>query len=527
MINPLTYRARRTQPRPDIVWLPDTARSLGVYAIAGRGAGKSRMLGRIITAQDALRGVPQVIWDAVGGTVDNFLDTMQRLPPERQAAMWSRIRYVEMSGHYGYVVPWPLYQKRTRDTLYETAQRILESFKRLDPELASASIEGLNALKNTGTAVGMILTALGGQITEAEDVLANPQAFEAALLIAQQQYPELESAISFLFALSEDKNRERRIGSFLNKIAPFRLDPTMRAMFGSADPGIDWEQVVARGETVLLDFRHELDNERRRFKMLWVFQSFLDFVKHRGAGRHTPVGLVIDELTTLLNFDTQAGSQIFSADLDELINVIARNYRVWLTLCHQEFFQIDLKTRKTLMGMGTKIIGVTQDAEAALTLADELFPYDPMRVKRFDPIYGFNGQLIDLQPVEWTIPEQQRIAAQMFTSLKPFHFLIKPAEGEGDVTGSLYPLNTENIDRGIWVDEPKVQRIRQELLKESGQPIDQVLASIEERRRRFLGMGGAYPYGGQPAQNANSLQENSPEPKGAEDDFSIFTEPSN
>lgn len=82
----------------------------------------------------------------------------------------------------------------------------------------------------------------------------------------------------------------------------------------------------------------------------------------------------MDELATLYNFDVQAGSSIFAADLDESINVLARNYQVWLLLALQELFQIDEKSRKTLLTMGTKIIGVTTDSEAALTLAQALIP---------------------------------------------------------------------------------------------------------------------------------------------------------
>ena len=484
----------RAHVRPDVLHLPDSARGMGIYCLASRGAGKSRLLGRVIAAQDCLRGVPQVVWDAAGGTVDNLLDKLRRLPPERQAEVWPRISYVDMSAKSGYIMPWPFYTRHSGETLYESAQRYLEVVRRLDPHLATASIEGWNALADVGTAVGMALTALGGQITEAADMLSHPATWAARLLTLQHQYPELAHTIAFLQGLAEDKNAERRTKSFLTKIAVFSHDPTMMAMFGASARGIDWEQVVARGETVLLDFRHELDSERRRLKMLWIFLDFLAFILRRGAGRHKPVGLVIDELTTLFHFGSQGDSQIFANDLDHLINVVARQYRVWPTLCNQELFQLDLKTRKTLMGMGTKIIGVTQDMEAALTLAQELLPYDPRRVKRLDPVFaGLQGRLIDLQPVTWTVQEQQQLAAQLFTRLRPFHFLVKSAVGEGDVTGKLRPLTIENIDRGIWVDEPAVNELRTSLLPHTGQPLATVRAAVHARRTQFSQMLSAVP----------------------------------
>lgn len=489
MMQPLIPHTHNRGTPPPVLRLPDTARSMGIYVLGGKGSGKSRLLGRVMAVQDCLRGVSQVVWDAAGSLIDNFLDKINRLPPAKQQAVWPRVRYVEMSGHFGRIVPWPLYTRDPRDTLYTCAQRYLEVVRRLDPHLLTASVEGYNALAEVGTAVGMVLTALGGQITEADHLLSHPEAWEGSLVDVQARHPELEKAVNFLLALAEDKNRERRLKSFLNKIAPFGLDPTMTAMFGASTPGIDWETVVQGKETVLLDFRHELDSERRRLKMLWVLHSFLGYVKRRGVGRHTPIGLIIDELTTLYNFDTQHGNQIFSADLDELINVVARNYRVWLTVCNQELFQLDKKTYKTLMGMGTKIIGVTQDMEAALTLAQELFPYDPRRIKRYDPVFaGPQAQLVDLQPVGWTIQEQQHLAAQLFTRLRPFHFLVKPAQGEGDVTGNLYPLTIQNLDRNIWIDEEAVVQIRTSLLQKSGHALDEILAAVNDRRRQLLAL---------------------------------------
>jgi hypothetical protein len=48
--------------------------------------------------------------------------------------------------------------------------------------------------------------------------------------------------------------------------------------------------------------------EQRRFKMMHVFSSFMEWIKHRGAGhQHTPISFIIDELVSLMNFGTAAG----------------------------------------------------------------------------------------------------------------------------------------------------------------------------------------------------------------------------
>lgn len=513
---------------PPIVHLPDGARAMGVYLLAGKGSGKSRLMGRVMCFQDHLKHRAQLILDPNGPTIDNLLDRCARLPAPDREAVLARIHYVDMSGKSGYVVPWPLYSRKPGESLYETAQRFLEVLKRLDPALTTASVEGFNALAEVGTNAGMVLAALGWQVTEASALITAPLQFAQQLKWVASEYPEAAPAAAyFLEVLPSLKpaEKDRKVGAFLRKLAAFTLDPVLRAMVGTSENGIDWQRAVERGETVLLDFRHVLDLERRRFLMLWCFQSFLSFVKRRGAGRHAPVGLVVDELTALYNFDAQAGSSIFAADLDELINVLARNYKVWLTLANQELFQVDLKTRKTLLGMGTKIIGVTSDSEAALTLAKEFFPYDPTRIRHFDSVYDARGNLIDLAPVPWSIQEQQLLAAQRFLTLKPFHFLVKPAVGEGDITGQLVPLSIANLEPGIWVDEYLVASLRSQLARQSGTPVATLLGEQRDRLVPITSVANSVssmePSGGD--QQHGTLNPYAAQP--STDDLATFGEP--
>src|SRR3954466_10271984 len=68
-----------SRPCPEKIWLPDTARGMGIFMAATRGTGKSTVLGKHIAFSDFHRPtlkacVPVVIIDPVGGTIDNFLD---------------------------------------------------------------------------------------------------------------------------------------------------------------------------------------------------------------------------------------------------------------------------------------------------------------------------------------------------------------------------------------------------------------------------------------------------------------------
>lgn len=468
------YARGREKQVSSVVYLPDMARAMGVLVAAGKGSGKSRLMGRVICLQDFLKGRAQVIIDPNGPTIDNLLDSIRRLPEPQRTEALKRLVYVDMSGRDGHIMAWPLYYRYQGESLYEAAVRLIEVIRRLDPALTSASIEGFNAISEVGINAGMVAVALSWQITQVSDLIVTPERYTRELQWVAATYPEAGLAANYFLSVLpslKPAEKERKVGAFLRKIAVFSLEPTLQAMVAAHEPRIDWEAVISAGKTVLLDFRGVLDAERRRFLMLWVFREFLTYIKRRGAGRHTPVGLVVDELTALYNFDAQAGSTIFATDLDELINVLARNYNVWLLLALQELFQVDEKSRKTLLAMGTKIIGVTTDSEAALTLARAFIPYDPTLIKHFDPVYDMRGTIVDFTPRYWSIEEQQLLAAQAFQTLKPFHFLVKVSEREGDVTGHLQPLSIANREQGVWVDEVAVTRLRGELAAQSGVPV--------------------------------------------------------
>jgi hypothetical protein len=136
------------------------------------------------------------------------------------------------------------------------------------------------------------------------------------------------------------------------------------------------------------------------------------------------------------------------------------------------------------MACGHQVFGVTADAEAALTVVKELFPYDPTQVKRYEPVYSGNPPaVIDHRPVPYTITEWYQMATQTLKQLQTFHFLVRPALGEGNITGKPQVMKIER-DVGIWVDEPRVARMRQQLAERDGSAIADILAEIENRQNQ-------------------------------------------
>jgi hypothetical protein len=157
---------------------------MGIYLLAGRGTGKSRMLGRKIAMQDFHAGFPQVIFDPIGATIDNFLDKVTWFlhdhPQLRPDPVWERIVYVDMSGNVGAITPFPLYYRLgTERSLLEIAERYLQTIIKSNPDLFHAQVLGWPPLRRIGVYTAMVLAALGYQITEAENLLRHPEQWES------------------------------------------------------------------------------------------------------------------------------------------------------------------------------------------------------------------------------------------------------------------------------------------------------------------------------------------------------------
>jgi hypothetical protein len=485
--------------------LSRSARSMGIYLLAGRGTGKSRLLGRKIALEDFFAGFPQAIFDGVGATIDNFLDAvtgfLQYIPQDERHLFWDRIVYVDMSGKDGVVVPFPLYYKLgTERSLLEIAERYLQTIIKSNPDLFRAQVMGWPPLHRIGDYSGIVLAALGYQITEAEDLLDHPEVWEATGRFAQaeQVSSEAKRAVSYFrtkYIPMREADRARLTTPFLDKIFTFSLDDTFRAMFGAKEPGIKWDEVVQRKQTVLLDFRHEQDEEMRRFKMLWAFSYLYEWIKQRGRSDANPFGVIIDEFAHMTQ-QVVSGTNPLAKDLDTFINVYMRQHTIWFTAAHQELYQIDEQLHNTLLSLGTYILGGTSSMASARELADALFSRDPWWVKYWHPVYGRNERrvygVIAEQPEFLHLDEQTELFAQRIKGLGRFQFLMRPAIAEGHIGSAVLPLTIRDLDRDRetgeyqFPDIPLMRRLRAALAKQSGIPIARLLQEQEKRLPQAL-----------------------------------------
>lgn len=485
--------------RPAATFIPlvisPSALRNGVRWMGGPGTGKTRGLALTMVWPHLWRVLPTIVLDPTGALCNLVLHKVASFQGVSQRRLWPRIKYVDLAAT-DYIVPMPLYQRRQDETLFAVANRFVQVIERQDPYLQTASIEGLNALKEAGIAGGMLMAALGLQVTELGSLLAEPEAWLGRLQEVQKAHPELRRAVKFFrtFAKLKPDLQQRKAGSLLAKLLPFLADPLLQAAFAASGPGIDWAEEVRQRRTVLLDFGGETDRTRRQFKLIWCFLDILEFLQRRGtAGREDPVLLVVDEISSLLG--PRAGDRsVLGEDLHELVTRWARNLGVKLCFAHQYPSQLEPTINHALTQMGTQVIGNVQDPDDALYLARQFHRYEPYLVKKRVPVWmsvqqGFHysqPQVIDETTTEFTPEEQYILVADRIRSLPKFQFLLRPAEGEGSLTGRLRRMSIARLDAGLYPDEEVVAEVKRRLRQRDGVPVATLLAAIEQRRQEQL-----------------------------------------
>jgi hypothetical protein len=489
----------------------------GTYILGAKGSGKST-LAADIALYHFFKGNPQCIIDPLGvGTIDTFLwqvwRFLQDMPPEIPSSyhdlFWKQIIYINVASAER-VVPFPLIYKTGQErSLLEVAERYLNTILMTSPWLMHAQVQGWPPLHLIGSQTAITLAALDYPLTLALDLLRHPEEWRNAGRFAQavKNYPESAPAVQFFleeYIPAGQAKRQRLLNPYFDKVFVFNLDDNLRAMFGAIKHGIDFDEVDHKGQTVLIDFRHETDPQLKRFKLLWIFSTIFEYIRLRGR-KDTPLGLIIDELATLSQHITEGENPLANL-LDEFINVYMRNHHIYFTCAHQSIYQLDEKLRHTLLSLGTYLFGRCAEITEARELGELLWRNDPFRVKhnrkvwgKLDPPYPirlsqhswdylrqqyprYPYYVLDAEPEFMNIEEQREEAANQLMDLSLFDFFLRPSLREGEVSTDVYKVNLASMvqdnvtGEACYLDQDVVAQIRSLLEAASGMPIKTLLA---------------------------------------------------
>lgn len=490
-IPPVRRQLTRASLEKQSLFLSDSARAMQLIVPASRGAGKSRFFGRVLAPQDILRGIPTIIFDSVGGTVDELFAKLDTLPDEDKRSVAARILYINTSSDR--IVPSPIYSQLGNESLYAVVSRFAHVIEQASPELRSASVQGLKALREVALNVGSILFPLGYGITTAPDLLFNTEAWLERIDQAVQINPEAADAqdwFRFKYVPLLHRDKETLTMSFLRELEIFR-DPIMKATFGAPYRGINWPEFEDYARVIIIDTRDETDPQIRSFKNLWYFRETAEYVQHRGKGKEKPVSIIIDELSSYIGRNTS--SPAIAKSFDDLVNIYARNHNVWLSCGFQELHQFDPEVQETLMTFGNKLIGSTTNQRTAELYAMMFAPFKPYWVKDHTPVWGSftvprggnYHEIIDQTPTYFSVNEQLALNAQAFLNLPTFHFLAAFSPREGTIGRQLLPVSIAEFDAGEFPVRRRVEEIRAQLRESCGRTKDEILAEMESRQKRL------------------------------------------
>jgi hypothetical protein len=436
---------------------PDSGLSLATAISGTPGSGKTT-LATVLALWGLLNGWGQVLIDPTGSLSTAFLHQvccfLSEFPEGEDELLWQRVRYLPI-GAKDSVTPFPIYERREGETVWDASERLLRTLELSRPPLITQSSVTWPRARRVASNAGAVLTSLGCQLTELEDLLFNTLEFAKRGLFAEAiaRCPEVAPAVSYFqeqYLPLSRSDKHSLTSTFLDHVYRFSQDPSLRLLFGGSQ-GIDLEErLETERETVMVDCSTITDPQVRRFALLWIFHSSLyPHIQTRGR-RPYPLGLLIDEMPALTHKAAEGANPL--ADLmDEFCARYMRANQVFFTCCFQSLNQLPPELQQTILRFGNLFVGRVGTMSEAKIWADEvLFKREPMRVKyshrvwAHEPIInsftrstiGTNHFVIDHRPEFMPLSEQTELAARRLVELPAFSFFARVATGEGSVSQS-------------------------------------------------------------------------------------------
>jgi len=450
------------------------------------GCGKSRLLARLFLFRDLWYGTAAIVLDVTGQISANLIDRMSYLRREEQERLWPRVRYVDYAGRDGYVVPDPLLYRVGEEGLYEIAQRPIECWLKLSPELARNPTLGEGAIRRVGTHAFMLMAAMEpmGQADDVARLLDDPAAWEPRIKRARAQHPTLaDAARYFLDVYPKLRAHDRKLetDALRLRIAPYTADGTLNAIHCGAPQGIDFDRFFAEdpGRVVLLDLHRLNGADRKRFVAQWTIQNLLEASWRRGPGKHKSATLMIDELSAIV-----ATPSIRNEKLDdlfvELARRVARNNALSLLCSLQSLNQLSDPVADAVMDFGMHCHGPASDQQTALKIAQRFLRWDPHLVRKTEyiqhPGSRWNTGWTDERTTEYSRQDQEyMLARRLIDELPRYKFMLGVAPTEGTSAGALRRVDVEALDRGRYPDPVLVARAQSTLMRRDGVRMEEAI----------------------------------------------------
>jgi hypothetical protein len=440
-----------------------------IYCAGQSGAGKSKWLESVLVSA-ATQDVGCGVLDPHSDLANDLLAQLDSYPRDKP---WlsvvqnrARILYVDPA-RTDYLVPANIL-RNSYATAYETAELVIEAFRRVWPETLAEAPRFAQIMRNAV----FVLAEQGFSLLELEPFLTDAD-FRTRLLSGIHD----PMIVSFFSNQYSRWGRDQIImaSPVLNKVSAFLFQPSVRAMFGARENRLDFRRIIDAGTVLIVDLGGFNDPETQRLLgSLWVtgLEQAAFSRKDQASEERRPFFCMIDEFPFFCSRDQSSLARILSE---------CRKYRLHLGLAHQTISQLESdRLQGALENAQLKVIFGT-GRQTAAAISSSLFMPDPAAVKHVveDPDAQERSH-----PVYQHLLEQVEVFTQTLQRLKRRQIVVRLPDDD-----RVLRLKTPTVP-SPRVSRQQLDQIKAALARESGKPRAELEREIANRQPGRTGQAG-------------------------------------
>jgi hypothetical protein len=447
---------------------------LGTLIIGRAGTGKTESLTRHIVANfKRYPNRPNIVLDWSGAISDSFLS--QILMDPKRDELLKRIVYDEL-GHPEWVIPLPEFSNQYGANSEEQVQRVSSNLAKLAPELVRDApfLAGLG-IREIAPQIFRMLSAMTNehgeswQVTEAKKIIQDIPLLRRAAAQFGTKVPEAKWFVEKRFLQLHERERELRTFALISLLGAIETRYA-RARIGYPRPGWTPKEAIEKGLLVLINGARLINEKPAQYYLFTQVYSLIMQEMNKRVPNNPddkPVALVMDEVYSLLSIPGMA----------EEVGMLAPLYRsrkLELYVVLQSLSQLAPTLRQQIWSLGNVMCFALSSFDDAFEIAQQLFPYDPLKQK-------MPAQNVFQKPVLENDRSQSLMIANWLQRLPHRQVVIRRYWNEKklDIQIRMVPKTKELPQKRVIED---LAEVKNSLLKERGVSIRDALEVVNKRK---------------------------------------------
>lgn len=368
--------------------------TMGTLLIGRQGSGKTSYLARHIV--EYFKTYPDraiFILDWSGSITDRVIGLILQESGEVRERLFDRLVYDEL-GNPDYVVPLPEFSSKYGIGYDEQIERVRINWVKLAEDLTrEATILGGVAIKGLAPALFQLLVSCAGpgkepwQVTEIGRFIDDPKTVSDLIRKSASRVPaRTKEFLNRRFLNVRGGEQELRSYS-LSEILFAIESPSAYPRLGYPVPGWTPKEAINKGLMVLVNGARLINKKAAQSYLFTQAYSLImqEVNKRTPANPHDkPVAIVMDEVYSLFQIPGMAKEV-------GMIAPIYRSRKVELYIVIQAIWQLDKTLREQIWSLGNVVAFGVENFEESYEIAQQLFAYDPLAIKRRVSVRDFKA----------------------------------------------------------------------------------------------------------------------------------------